>query len=103
MGAACCQDDTTKCKYIGTITCARGYYQDSSKDGDAATAANKNTVCCTAKTECYGAPASVCSAGYKKKMTYCTTSSTMVASCATCCEADATKCGTTAVPCANTA
>merc|ERR1712194_412533 len=95
--ANCCENDASTCAHIGGITCAAGYYQDSSTAGTIATASTKNTVCCTAKAACYSTPtSSACLAGWKRKEAYCTTNVVSTATCdASCCENDATKCGQT--------
>merc|ERR1712139_552410 len=71
--ANCCEADTAKCGgYKGTLTCAVGFYDESAaadfdlaknkaaKDAwmnKPATAATKNTACCTAKASCGAAVA----------------------------------------------
>jgi hypothetical protein len=89
----CCDNDVTKCFGIGSVVCATGYYEDSAKAGTAATATDKNTVCCTAKATCTGYS---CSAGYKLKASpgnIMGTGGTSTLSTTTCCDVDATTCG----------
>jgi hypothetical protein len=48
----CCELDTSTCRGVGTVSCAASHFQDTAKYGTAATASNKNTVCCTARAPC---------------------------------------------------
>merc|ERR1711953_1403637 len=70
----CCDADTARCGGLGADPCSSSMFRDSSKAGVFfATAA---TDCCTARAACSATPSSACSAGYMKKMWYCTTSAT---------------------------
>jgi len=48
----CCIADDTTCGGIGGVSCLGGFTQKASSAGTAATADNKNTVCCTAPVTC---------------------------------------------------
>jgi len=101
----CCEDDATKCSGIGGISCASDKYRDSSKNGAAATASDKNTVCCTAKATCDGYACDA-AAGRKLKANpanlHCGTGTCGAGDEAQCCENDATKCsGIGGISCAS--
>jgi len=97
----CCDPDPDTCNGIAGVSCPTNYYKDPSKIGQAATAGNKNTVCCTEKTEC---ALSVCTdVGTRRKLQVCTAGSNG-AECSNCdcCESNPTVCGSiSAVACKN--